>query len=194
MINKIELKKILRDYNYLYETLHDIKEISADAETKFRDAMIKSGDNEALSALIPDEKDSKKIEEVKASEESPISHNDIDFKKLFRKIVVKCHPDKNREANSSELSLFKECYENANVANETYDWGLLIRTANKLDMDFSDLNISISEIKRKNEELQSEINRYENSMAFQWYTQDDEMQKENFLNYCLGIFRESRKN
>lgn len=193
MINRTELKKILRDYNYLYETLIDIKDISSTAETEFRDAMIKSGDNEALKALIPDEQDTKKLEEVTEEKEAVITHNDVDFKKTFRKIVIKCHPDKIKDASESEASFLKECYEDATIANDKYDWGLLIRVASKLEIDLNGVNIQISEIKRKNEELQSEISRYENSMAFQWYSQDDVVQRDNFLKYCLGIFKSSVK-
>lgn len=194
MINKIELKKILRDYNYLYETLIDIKEISSVAETHFRDAMIKSGDNEALNALIPNEQDSKKIEEVRAEEEATINHNDVDFKKVFRKIVIQCHPDKIKDASEREAEHLKECYEDATRANDTYDWGLLIRVASKLEIDLEGVNIQLSEIKRKNEELQGEISKYENSMAFQWYTKDSEEQKQNFLQFCLGIFKQSNQS
>lgn len=194
MINKIELKKILRDYNYLYETLVDVKEISSLAETQFRDAMIKTGDNEALKALIPNEEDSKKIEEVRAEEEVTINHSDADFKKVFRKIVVQCHPDKIKDATEDEAEELKECYEDATRANDTYDWGLLIRVAYRLDVDLEGVNIQIDEIKKKNEELQGEISKYENSMAFQWFTKNTEEQKQNFLQFCLGIFKQSNQS
>ena len=89
-------KKILRDYNYLYESLTDVKEISSIAEGEFRQAMIDSGDKEALQALVPNESQQTKLNEIKQEEqEKEPTHNDVDFKKLFRKIVIKCHPDKN---------------------------------------------------------------------------------------------------
>ena len=61
--------------------------------------------------------------------------------------------------------------------------------ASKLEINLEGVNIQISEIKRKNEELQNEINKYENSMAFQWYTKDTKEQKQNFLQFCLGVFK-----
>jgi hypothetical protein len=189
MINNTTLKKILRDYNYLYESLIDVKDISSIAESEFREAMIQSGDNEALQALIPSEAQQSKLEEIKVEEEKELTHNDIDFKKLFRKIVIQCHPDKIKNASDSESEFLKECYENATNANDTYDWGLLIRVASKLEINLEGVNIQISEIKRKNEELQNEINKYENSMAFQWYTKDTKEQKQNFLQFCLGVFK-----
>ena len=149
-------KKILRDYNYLYESLTDVKEISSIAEGEFRQAMIDSGDKEALQALVPNESQQTKLNEIKQEEqEKEPTHNDVDFKKLFRKIVIKCHPDKNRDANEKQLEFLKECYENATLANNVYDWGLLLRVASQLDVDLSDIDEKqMQNIKLKNEELQ----------------------------------------
>ena len=47
--------------------------------------------------------------------------------------------------------------------------------------------------KLKNEELQKEIQKYESSMAYQWYTKDDEKTRERFLAICLGVFKNSLK-
>ena len=118
----------------------------------------------------------------------------VDFKKLFRKIVIKCHPDKNRDANEKQLEFLKECYENATLANNVYDWGLLLRVASQLDVDLSDIDEKqMQNIKLKNEELQKEIQKYESSMAYQWYTKDDEKTRERFLAICLGVFKNSLK-
>lgn len=188
-------KKILRDYNYLYESLNDVKEISSIAEGEFRQAMIDSGDKEALQALIPNESQQTKLNEIKEEEKEkePI-HNDIDFKKLFRKIVIKCHPDKNKDATEKQLEFLKECYENATLANNVYDWGLLLRVASQLDVDLSDIDEKqIQNIKLKNEELQKEIQKYESSMAYQWYTKDDAKTRERFLAICLDVFKSSLK-
>lgn len=188
-------KKILRDYNYLYESLNDVKEISSVAEGQFRQAMIDSGDKEALQALIPNESQQTKLNEIKEEEkEKEPTHNDADFKKLFRKIVVKCHPDKNRDASEKQLEFLKECYENATFANNQYDWGLLLRIASQLDVDLSDIDEKhILNIKSKNEDLKKEIQKYEASMAYQWYTKDDEKTRERFLAICLDVFKSSLK-
>jgi len=188
-------KKILRDYNYLYESLTDVKEISSIAEGEFRQAMIDSGDKEALQALVPNESQQTKLNEIKQEEqEKEPTHNDVDFKKLFRKIVIKCHPDKNRDANEKQLEFLKECYENATLANNVYDWGLLLRVASQLDVDLSDIDEKqMQNIKLKNEELQKEIQKCESSMAYQWYTKDDEKTRERFLAICLGVFKNCLK-
>lgn len=190
------LKKILRDYNYLYESLNDVKEISSIAEGEFRQAMIDSGDKEALQALVPNESQQAKLNEIKEEEkEKEPTHGDIDFKKLFRKIVVKCHPDKNRDASEKELRFLTDCYENAMLANNNYDWGLLLRVASHLDIDLSDIDEKILQnIKSKNEDLKKEIQKYESSMAYQWYTKDDQKSRERFLAICLDVFKGSLKD
>jgi hypothetical protein len=189
------IKKILRDYNYYYESLLDVKDISSIAEGEFRNAMINSGDQEALKALIPDETQTAKIKELENSVEDVVeNHNDKEFKKVFRKIVIKCHPDKIKEASEKEAEFLKECYENATAANNNYDWGLLLRVAGQLDIEDIELSHEqIQTIRKRNEDLQKEINKYENSMAYQWYTKDDEKARERFLAICLGVFKGSLK-
>ncbi len=194
MNNSATLKKILRDYNYLYESLIDVKDISSIAESEFRNAMVESGDNEAMKALMPSNNPNVETPEIK--EEEPVeNHNDTVFKKLFRKIVLKCHPDKIKSASEKEAQFLKECYENATTANNSYDWGLLLRTASNLDLDLQDINEEqIQNIKIKNEDLKKEIQKYESSMAYQWYTKDDEKARQKFLSICLGVFKNSLKD
>ena len=194
MINNAGLRKILRDYNYLYESLIDIKDVSSIAESEFREAMVNSGDTEAMKALTPSDKSN--AEKIEEQEEVQIeNHNDATFKKLFRKIVLKCHPDKIKSASEKEAQFLKECYESATKANDSYDWGLLLRTASNLDIDLQDIDeAQIQNIKLKNEELKIEIQKYESSMAYQWYTKDDAKARERFLAICLGVFKNSLKD
>ena len=94
-----------------------------------------------------------------------------------------------------EAEFLKTCYENATLANDSYDWGLLLRVASQLDVDLSDINEQhLQNIKSKNEDLKKQIEKYESSMAYQWYTKDDEKTRERFLAICLGVFKKSLKN
>ena len=195
MINNANLRKILRDYNYLYESLIDVKDISSIAESEFREAMVNSGDHEAMKALMPSDSPNNAKNETEEKEELIENHNDAIFKKLFRKIVLKCHPDKIKSASEKEAQFLKECYENATTANNSYDWGLLLRTASNLDLDLQDISEEqIQNIKLKNEDLKKEIQKYESSMAYQWYTKDDEKARQKFLSICLGVFKNSLKD
>lgn len=196
MSKNIELKKILRDYNYLYESLNDVKEISEIAEVQFREAMIASGDQEAMQALIPKQNENGEVEPIQEIETEVTNHNDQDFKKLFRKIVVKCHPDKIDSASSEQEALMlKESYNTAVEANDNYDWGLLLRVASTLSINCDFISSEqIEAIKKRNQELKEEIERYEGSMAYRWYSQTEEEARNNFLAFCLGVFRDSVKN
>lgn len=195
MINSATLKKILRDYNYLYESLIDTKDISSIAESEFREAMVNSGDTEAMKALMPSGDKNAEKPEVKEEEKEIENHNDAIFKKLFRKVVLKCHPDKIKSTSEKEAQFLKECYENATKANDSYDWGLLLRTASNLDIDLQDIGEEqVQNIKLKSEDLKKEIQKYESSMAYQWYTKDDAKSRDRFLAICLGVFKNSLKD
>lgn len=195
MINSATLKKILRDYNYLYESLIDTKDISSIAESEFREAMVNSGDTEAMKALMPSGDKNAEKPEIKEEEKEIENHNDAIFKKLFRKVVLKCHPDKIKSASEKEAQFLKECYENATKANDSYDWGLLLRTASNLDIDLQDIGEEqVQNIKLKSEDLKKEIQKYESSMAYQWYTKDDAKSRDRFLAICLGVFKNSLKD
>ena len=98
------ISKLIRDYRYNLETLYDVKEISSIAENEFRDALNEE-DPDAMKALMGDGS-SKKEEE----DEKPSIDCGPKFKKLFRKAVVKCHPDKISDNVSERESLFlKKC-------------------------------------------------------------------------------------
>lgn len=183
-------KKILRDYIYHLETLEDIKEISSKAEGVFRNEL-KNHDKNALEALRnnnPKSKVNKKSEKI--------SFNDKSFKKLFRKLAVKCHPDKlNTTASERESKFLKRCYEQINIANDTYDWGLLLKVSIDLEVELEDLsNKQIDNIKNNTNQLGEQINKYEQSMAYQWYFSPDGEVKDNYLKKCAQILHASLKS
>jgi hypothetical protein len=187
------LKKLIRDYNYLNETLDDVKEISSVAEGEFRNAMLES-DPEAVEALMPKPKIDIEIkeEDIEIIEEVNNNHNDPKFKKLFRKIAVKCHPDKLRDINSSETKFLKKVYEDLNDANSKHDWGMLLKLAMELDIEFDELGEDeISNISENISIIKGDIARYENSMAYSWYIKNDENSKKEYLAICADIFKKS---
>lgn len=190
------LKKLIRDYNYLSETLDDVKEISSVAEGEFRSAL-QDSDPEAVEALKPPMPQEINIEDAeKIIEEKPdvVNHNDVKFKKLFRKIAIKCHPDRMGEVSESEAKFLKKAYEDLNTANQSHDWGMLLKLAMELDIEFNDLGEEeIENINKNIAILRHEIGRYENSMAYAWYTKNDENSKKEYLAICANIFKSSLK-
>jgi hypothetical protein len=183
------LKKLIRDYNYLSETLVDVKEISGIAEGEFRNAMMES-DPKAMEALTVPKKNIV-IEEISIEEEISVEANfDPKFKKLFRKIAVKCHPDKLGDMHESEAKFLKKIYEDLTEANREYDWGMLLKIAMELDINVEDIGDSeVANISKNINTLHQEISRYENSMAFSWYTKNDEKSKKEYLAVCINTFK-----
>jgi len=180
-------KKIVRDYIYHLETLEDFKEISSEAEGLFRNEL-KKVDEQALEALIPDENNKPKGED----EIESVSFNDKKFKKLFRKLAVKCHPDKiGLESDEDQVEFLKLQYERLNLANDTYDWGLLLKVALDLKVELIELDDEqINNIIDKIESYKKAIEKYEQSMAYQWYLKSGEEQQK-YLQNCAAIFKMS---
>ncbi len=188
------IKKLIRDYNYLSDTLEDIKEISNIAENEFRNALMET-DPEALNALMPKTQELP-LENVEVVEESFVEkHNDLKFKKLFRKIAIKCHPDKIKDVSEAEAKFLKKIYEDLNEANSNHDWGMLLKLAMEMDIEFDELSENeLENISNNINELHQKIKRYENSMAFTWYIKNDENSKKEYLAICANIFKKSINN
>lgn len=187
------LKKLIRDYNYLSETLEDVKEISAMAEGEFKVALFEE-DPDAAQALAPPKNQVINIEndnvEVVVEESNTENFNDPKFKKLFRKIAKECHPDKLKDLNQSEAKFLKKVYEDLTEANRQHDWGMLLKLAMELDIDIDDIgDEEMSNITKSIGDLQKEIQKYENSMAFSWYTKNDEKSKKEYLAVCINTFK-----
>lgn len=182
----ILIKKTLRDYNYHLETLEDIKNLSSEAETAFR-TELQQVDETAIEALRSDNPKPKSEE----SESEGINFDDKDFKKLFRKLAVKCHPDKlGTDVSDKEAKFLKKCYEDITFANQTYDWGLLLKVALELDVEVSELSeTQLTNINEKVLELKSKIEKYEQSMAYKWYTMPNE-HRESYLKECANLFNQ----
>ena len=188
------LKKLIRDYNYLTETLVDIKEISSIAEGEFRSALMET-DPDAAEALRPKGQeinlDAENVE-VKVEEETEPAYNDPKFKKLFRKLAVKCHPDKLGNVAEAEAKFLKRVYEDLNTANTKHDWGMLLKLAMELDVEVGELSDEeIANVKDNVDSLIAEINKYEKSMAYSWYTKNDENSRKEYLAICAKVFKKS---
>ena len=183
------IKKLIRDYNYLAETLEDVKAISSTAEGEFKSALIES-DPDAAKALMPEVDNI--IEHVNSIEEQIENISDPKFKKLFRKIAVKCHPDKLINLDETDTLLYKRMYGDLTFANKNHDWGMLLKLAMEINIDFGELNdTELENIIKNVDVLRLEIKKYENSMAYSWYIQNDENARTEYLAICANIFKKS---
>lgn len=181
--------KVIRDYVYFKETLEDIKEISSEAEGNFREAM-HSHNKPALEALSPPE-GAPKQETVE--EKDVVKFEDKSFKKLFRKLAVKCHPDKLDDSYSErEKDFLKQCYEDLTTSNQAYDWGLLLKVALDLGVEIPELSSeNIENINTNIQHIKNSIDKFEGSMAYKWYTLSDPESKKGYLESCAAIFMSS---
>jgi hypothetical protein len=185
-------KKLIRDYIYHSETLEDVLEISTEAEREFREALNQESP-EALEALaVPDGAEPSK--KKKKEEDEAVKFDDSKFKKLFRKLAVKCHPDKFESADISERerTFLKGCYDMISRANNIYDWGLLLKVAIELDVEVDEIGPEqIDNINSNIESIKEKIMKYESSMAYKWYTLGAEDIKQKYLQQCADIFKNS---
>lgn len=163
-------KKLIRDYVYYTETLEDVSQISSEAEKIFRSALEET-DPEALKALAAPRPTDEETPAARSNIEETIHFDDKDFKKIFRKLAVKCHPDKLDDSFSErEKKFLKQCYNDITEANDQYNWGLLLKVAVDLEVDVDELSQQqLDNIQENIAKVRDKISKYEESMAYKWY-------------------------
>jgi hypothetical protein len=182
-IKKIQFKRFIREYEFLQEDLQDLKEIQSVINTEFNQAFssmkdaIDQDDFRLAKLAKKAQKDAEDLLDEEEEDRDPM------FKNLFRKIVVKCHPD--RVTGSTEyVSQFREMYEDAIQANEDYDWAALIILAGKLEIELGeDYAEKVDEIEKSAKKLQEEMDRIKGSIAWQWYHADEGLKEPMLVAY-----------
>ena len=111
----LEFKRILRQYEYSTEDLNDLKDLESHIKGEFGRALASMERNDLFDTINPPISEDE-VETIIPEERDPA------FKKLFRKVVVACHPDK----LSNDLSILqkaekKALYERVIIANDTYN-------------------------------------------------------------------------
>jgi hypothetical protein len=178
-LQSIEFKRLLRQYEFAMQDLEDLKEIRSAINADFNTAIASLQradlfDNKQVEAMA-EEGDGK--DETKEEPE-----RDPSFKKLFRKIVVKCHPDRlASDLSKREVAAMKEYYENAVKANDDYNWALLITVAIRMEIELGEEYYAhIESLKKETEKLEKEIQSIQTSVAWTWYHAAEEA-RENIL-------------
>lgn len=160
--NNLRFNRILRRYDFLVQEFEDVSEMQSQATREFMRGVAKAkgynNDEEPEPIVIPDEED-EDVEKAKLPNE---------YKKLFRKIVIETHPDKQRDglSNSEKVRLI-EIYESTVEAWDKGDQATLISNAVKLDLDVSDFEDDFQEIEDACEEIEKEIQSIQATSA--WY-------------------------
>jgi len=184
--SKKQLKRLIRRYEFLLEDWEEVDEIWKEANmgmsaelNKHRPPDIKSSDFES------DWND----EEVKERPEG-----DVVLKKLFRKIVVKCHPDK-MHSDLSEVRTLEliDLYEKAVEAHRDQNWALMVIVAIKLEIDLpEDAEDNVSKIQEEVENLETKIEEATTSVPWKWYHSEDDLREKIVENY-LNLLNKSKK-
>lgn len=180
MAQKSNFKRLVRKYEYLSEELIDIQEMLSEATRNFNKAL--SGSDNA-DQYLPDGSEENEDEDKEHIE--MISK----YKKLFRKIVLKCHPDKISENLSETEKLeLRSIYE---ICTESYELGEptpLIVCAVKLDIDVSDFEEDIEEIEKSCTDIQRMIDEIQGTAA--WYYEfvlKEASEKEAFIDKFIQL-------
>ena len=132
-LKKIEFKRMLKRYESALEDLEYLREMASEINSEFSSALAAKKRQDLFESknakdMAKDEKDVEK--------ENP--NRDPLFKKLFRKIVVKCHPDRMaKDLSIKQQSEYSDLYELANQANDDDNMALLITVAIKLEIELS---------------------------------------------------------
>lgn len=185
---KIIFKRLVREYEFLIEDLQDIESANSEIKDLFMKSLTEI-DQEGI--LRTDEMDSMAdswAKSVKANEDlEKEAAKHPDFKSLFRKVVVKCHPDKLDSTTSKEdLDKYKELYEHAVEANETEDWAKLIIVAIKLEIEIPESAYDqIESIEKSIDKLKEKQTNILNSVAWVWYKTNDSDSKSDILKQHL---------
>ena len=194
---KLIFKRLVREYEFLIEDLKDIESANSEIKDSFMKELSNIDDDGVLETESMDNMADDWAKSVKAhEEEEKESNKHPDFKSLFRKVVVKCHPDKlGNDLLLTEIEIYKEIYEQSVDANETEDWAKLIRCAIKLEIDIPESAYDqISSIESSINKLKERQNNIVNSTAWVWYKTDKDDAKQIILKKHLDLMSILTKN
>jgi len=170
-LKKIEFKRMLKRYESILEDLEYLKEMASEINSEFSSAL--------AAKKRPDLFEGDKVKEMAEDEESDKESNDIDplFKKLFRKIVVKCHPDRmDPDLPIKQQAKYLDLYDQANKAKDDDNMALLITVAIKLEIELSEEYYEhVNKIEEESKRIEEEIENIQGSVAWQWFHSDEEV-------------------
>jgi hypothetical protein len=189
---KIIFRRLVREYEFLVEDLKDIDKADSQIKNEFFSSITDIDSEGILQTpkmdILADDW-AKNIKELEDLEKE--SNKNPDFKSLFRKVVVKCHPDRlDKDLTQSEIDEYVEIYQSAMESNETEDWALLIRCAIKLKLDlpesaYDQIDSIVNSINKLKERQTTIIN----SIAWQWYNTSADDSKLDILKKHLDFMK-----
>jgi hypothetical protein len=177
-LKKLEIKKLIQEYNFLLLDDEYRQEIISENKTDF---LTKVEKLKSELGIINEPETPKKDEEVNLPKKPKIDSGQVNkstkdkVKKLYREIAKKTHPDK---TNSEELV---NLYMRATVAAEDYNLFEIFIICNELnidiDLDLEDKDTLITLIEMKKREIKS----IEASFIWLYYMAKTEEEKNKLI-------------
>lgn len=181
MENSQSFKRLIRKYEFLLEDWEDVEETFSNAMSDF---LADVGNN-----LPPEIKQSDYLVNPTKEEKERTKDTESDkvLKKLFRKVVIKCHPDK-LIGDISELERIRRIslYERAVSAHGDKNWALMVMIAIKLDVELPEEAESMIEtISEEANKLEEKIANASSSTYWAYLHSDKEAKEilvQNYIN------------
>lgn len=180
-------KRLIREYEFLLEDYDDVAEIHKQANVEMSSELNKVKPKDVFEADYLEE-------ESEDEEPKEPNHNDKDLKKLFRKIVFACHPDKVKtETNEQRRTEIANYYNQAVKAHEEGNWALMVVVAIKLEIELpEEAEAQVEKIQEDTNKLKEKINGMTNSYVWQWYQAEEDLRKKMIDDY-LSLLTKSLK-
>jgi len=176
------LQRLIRKYEFLLEDWQDVSEISNAANQEmFREINLNKPEG-----IFEDDYTKSEPEEEPTVEET---ESDQVLKKLFRKIVVKCHPDKlSTDLSLSERELLSSLYDQAIEAHDQKNWALMVVVAIKLGVELpAEAEDQVEQIEDEARALEEKIKNTTSSAAWQFYHADVDAKAEIIKTYIKNL-------
>ena len=178
----IKLKRAIRKYEFLIEEINDTSEMLDNATMSFNKALYSGEDGEKFS------KEDNSQEDLPDPEKNKIEQK---YKKLFRKIVVKCHPDKiSKEVAVQLKEELLGIYESAVEAHDFGDRSALIFCAYKLEIDINDFKEDVHHIEEQCSNMEKSLETIQSTSAwfYEYILKDEE--KAGFIEKFKKTFKD----
>jgi len=188
-LKKLEFKRMLKRYESSLEDLEYLREMASHIGSEFSSAL--------AAKKRPDLFESKRVEEMaKEAADEKEQKEEVDkdplFKKLFRKIVVLCHPDRmDPDLPLTEKANLLNLYDMAIKASDTNSWAGIIVVAIKLGVELDDAYMEhVDKIQNDAKKIEEEIESIQGSVAWTWYHTSDDS-KDHILNSYISHMEEA---
>jgi len=182
ILPKLEIKKILKEIEYLNSDLNYKNEIIHKSDRDFLKSVDDNLNNNKELKDIFDDKISQKIEDVikndsKDSDVKKINKTNINLyvKKLYRKISKQTHPDKinNKILNNIYLKA-------SSMYNDNNIIGIYL-ICDELNIEYNIDTLDMNMLREKITYLKNRINLIESTLSWKWYNSQDEREKNKMI-------------